>query len=159
LLDEASGWAQRAWAAVSDAVGDAKAGISSQGASISDRASGTFASMQHQSARFNEMVQTTFRDQPLIGGALAFAFGAAMGAALPRTPLEDSVLGNKASEVKSDLMAQADQALDKGAELASAAYESAAEVATEIHDTARERIGEKFGQLDNPSERSSPRHH
>lgn len=145
LLDEASGWVQQAWSAMTDAVDGARSGLAQGSRSFTQGASSTFDAVQHQSARFNDMVQAAFRDQPLVGGALAFAFGAAIGAALPRTEQEDAMMGDMASKVKKDLTAEADKALDKGQELASQAYERASSVASELHEAARVRIGEEFG--------------
>jgi hypothetical protein len=158
LLDEASGWAQRAWTALTDAVDGARTGISDGGRSISQTASSAYDSMNHQSARFNEMVQTAFRDQPLIGGALAFAFGAAIGAALPRTEQENAVMGDMASKVKKDMTTEAEKVLDKGSEVAAQAYDRASSVASELHDIARDRIGEEFGKASD-AEEVRQRHH
>lgn len=161
LLDEASGWAQRAWTAVTDAVSDARSHMSDGSRSISQSASSAFSSMSHQSGRVNELIQSTFRDQPLIGGALAFAFGAAIGAAIPRTEQENALMGDAAGKVKKDLTAQAEKALDKGSDLASAAYEKATTVASELHDTAREKLGQEFAKVARPdnSDSERPRHH
>ncbi|RYE56306.1 MAG: DUF3618 domain-containing protein, partial [Rhizobiaceae bacterium] len=92
-LDAASGWAERAWSAVTDAVASAGSSISDGTGSLQRAAASSMGSMQQHSARFQDVVQTAFKDQPLVGGALAFAFGAAIGAALPKTEQEDAVLG------------------------------------------------------------------
>lgn len=161
LLDEASGWAQRAWTAMSDAMSGARSSVSDGGRSFRQGASSTFDAMHHQSARFNEMVQGAFRDQPLVGGALAFAFGAAIGAALPRTEQENAMMGEMAGKVRRDLTDEADKALQKGSEMASEAYDRASAVASDLHDAAKERIGEEFGGMrsGDGSEEARPRHH
>ena len=97
-LDEASGWAQRTWTAITDTVAGVGSNVSDGRRSVAQSASSSFEAAQHQTARFNDMIQTTFRDQPLVGGALAFAFGAAIGAALPRTDQEDALMGDTATK-------------------------------------------------------------
>lgn len=161
LLDEASGWAHSAWTAITDAVDGTRSSLAGAGRSFAQTASSSYGAMQSQSARVGEMIQTAFRDQPLIGGALAFAAGAAIGAALPRTEQEGAVMGEMASKVRRDLSAEADKMLDKGSELASEAFDRASSVASDVHRAAKERIGEEFGKMPDPpaSEQARPRHH
>ena len=161
LLDEASGWAQSAWTAMTDAMDGTRSGLSGVGRSVAQGASSSYGAMQNQSARLGDMIQTAFRDQPLIGGALAFAAGAAIGAALPRTEQEGAMMGEMASKVRRDLSAEADKMLDKGNELASEALDRASTVATDLHRAAKDRIGEEFGTMPDPlgSEQARPRHH
>lgn len=161
LLDEASGWAQRAWTAMADAVDGSKSSLADAGRSVAQNASSSYDAMQQQSARLGEMIQTAFRDQPLIGGALAFAAGAAIGASLPRTEQEGAIMGEMAGKVRRDLSSQADKILDKGNELASEALDRASSVAADVHQTAKDRIGEEFGKMPDPlnSEPARPRPH
>ena len=160
-LDAASGWAERAWSAVTDAVASAGSSISDGAGSLQKTAASSMDSMQQQSARFNDMVQTAFKDQPLVGGALAFAFGAAIGAALPKTEQENAIMGETASSVKKTLVAEADKALEKSNALASDALETATAVASDVRDVAKERISEEFGNFAGSSsqENGAPRHH
>ena len=161
LLDEASGWAQRAWSAMTDAVDGARSSVYEGGRSLRQGASSTFDAMHHQSARFSDMIQSAFRDQPLVGGALAFAFGAAIGAALPRTEQENAAMGEMASKVRRDLTNEADKVLEKGSDMASQAYDRASAMASDLHDAAKERISEEFGRplgSDDAAE-ARPRHH
>lgn len=161
LLDEASGWAQRAWTAMTDVMDGTRSSLSSAGRSFAHSASSSYGTVQNQSARLGEMIQTAFRDQPLIGGALAFAAGAAIGAALPRTEQESAVMGETASKVRSDLSKAAETVIEKGGEVASDAYNRASAAASDIHNVAKERLSEEFGKMPDPldSEQSRPRHH
>jgi hypothetical protein len=147
VVDEASGWAQRAWSAVTEKVADVGKQVSGGGQSFGKGASSAFQSAQDQSGRFNELIQGAFRDQPLVGGALAFAFGAAIGAALPRTDQEDALMGDAAAKVKDSLKVEADKAIEKGSDIASHALDTAADVASDVGDVARERIGEGLDKL------------
>lgn len=146
-LDAASGWAERTWTAITDAVAGTGASMSNGGSTLSQTASSSMNTVRTQSARFNDMVQTAFRDQPLVGGALAFAFGAAIGATLPKTEQEDALIGETASSVKMTLIAEADKAIDKGNELASQASKTAESVASDVRDFAKDRISEEVAKL------------
>jgi hypothetical protein len=160
-LDAASGWAERAWSAVTDAVSSATSSVTSGNDTLRGAASASMDAMQQQSARMNDMIQTAFKDQPLVGGALAFAFGAAIGAALPRTEHEDALMGETASSVKKSLHAEADKALEKGNELASDALGTATAIASDVRDVAKDRITEEYGKFaHSPSQdNASPKHH
>jgi ElaB/YqjD/DUF883 family membrane-anchored ribosome-binding protein len=161
LLDEASGWAQRAWSAVTDAASDAQGSLSDAGRSLSHNASASYAAVQDQTTRFGEMIRGAFRDQPLVGGALAFAAGAAIGAVLPKTEQESAVMGEAASKIRKDLSHKAEAVLDKGQELASDAYETASAAAADLHDTAKTRLNEEFGKVAErmDADPAQPRHH
>ena len=157
LLDAASGWAESAWTATTNAVDGTRSSLSDAGRSLAQSASSSYDAMQHQSARLTEMIQTAFRDQPLVGGALAFAARAAIGASLPRTEREDAVRGDKAGEVRREMAAEADKVLDKGNELASDAIDRAASVAADVHQAAKDRISEEFGRERDPLNPEQPR--
>jgi gas vesicle protein len=146
-LDEASGWAERTWTSITDTVSGLGSTVSDGRRSVTQKASSSFEAAQQQSARFNDMIQTTFRDQPLVGGALAFAFGAAIGAALPRTDQEDALIGDTATKVKDSLKAEADKAIEAGSDIAAQALDTATDVASDVRDVARERIGEGFDKI------------
>jgi hypothetical protein len=49
--------------------------------------------------------------------------------------------------VRRDFVNEADKVIQKGSELASEAYERASTVASDLHDTAKERIGEAVRQM------------
>lgn len=161
LLDDASGWIASAWSAMTDAADGTRSRLSGAGRSFTQSASSSYDAMQHQTTQLSAMIQSAFRDQPLVGGALAFAAGAAIGAALPRTDQEGAVMGEMASKVRHDLSDKAEAALDKGNELATEAYEKASAVAADLHRTAKDRISEEFGKMPDSrdSEQSRPRHH
>jgi hypothetical protein len=160
-LDAASGWAERAWTAVTDAVSSASSNVTSGTTSLRGSASASMDAVQQRSAQMTDMIQTAFKDQPLVGGALAFAFGAAIGAALPKTEQEDALIGETASSVKKTLQSEADKALDKGKEIASDALETATSVASDVRDVAKDRITEEFGKVAGSAsqDNGSPRHH
>lgn len=146
-LDAASGWAARTWSSITGAASSMASSVTDGGSSLKRATSDSLGSIQDQSARINDMLQTTFRDQPLVGGALAFAFGAAIGAALPRTDQEDALMGEAASDVRNTFTSEANKLMDKGSEIASQIAETAAGVASEVNNVAKDRITEEFGKM------------
>ena len=114
--------------------------------SVGNTAMNMSVSVRHQAAHLNETIARQFQDQPLIGGALAFALGAVIGAALPNTRRENEAMGETAEDVRNQLSTKASEAMHKAGETASSVYEKAAAVASEVHDTARDRIAEEARQ-------------
>ena len=133
LLDEAAGWASHSWQLVRDAAQGLKDGVTAR-ASASRHGVGDAASaVQHQAGQLNQMILTQFRDQPLVGGALAFAAGAALGSSLPHTPQEDELVGKQADAVK-----------DKIGEAAADLYEEGKGKASELYAEASRKAGEAY---------------
>lgn len=132
LFDEASGWVSTTWHDLKRSAGRTADEMSSAGRSALD--TGT---------QMNDAILKHFRDQPLVGGALAFAVGAAIGAALPHTKVEDEAVGSVSDDVKSRLSQQASNTMNAAGELATNAYDTAVSVAADVHDTARDRVKEE----------------
>jgi ElaB/YqjD/DUF883 family membrane-anchored ribosome-binding protein len=136
LLDEASGWASHTWQKAREKLHDARDAISAQASSGKARASRASDAMHSQIDSLNQTVIQQFRDQPLVGGALAFALGAALGSALPRTEQEDAVLGEAADAVKG-----------KVGEAAADLYQEGKEKAGDLYAGAAGRAGELYQQV------------
>ncbi|SFB62358.1 Protein of unknown function [Rhizobium sp. NFR07] len=132
LFDEASGWISSTWQDLTRSAGRTGDTVSQAGRSAIDTG-----------AQLNDAILKHFRDQPLVGGALAFAVGAAIGAALPHTKAEDEALGSASDEVKSMVSHQASETLDKAEQVATDVLDKAVSIATDVHDTARDRIQEE----------------
>lgn len=132
LFDEASGWISSTWQDLTRSAGRTGDTVSQAGRSAMDTG-----------AQLNDAILKHFRDQPLVGGALAFAVGAAIGAALPHTKAEDETLGSASDEVKSMVSHQASETLDKAEQVATDVLDKAVSIATDVHDTARDRIQEE----------------
>ncbi|MEX2692044.1 DUF3618 domain-containing protein [Rhizobium mongolense] len=143
MFDAASGWASKTWAQVKDTASNIGTRASDAASSISERSASAGTSMQEQASRLNDAILTHFRDQPLVGGALAFAVGAAIGAALPHTEAEDEYLGEAADAAKDTVAAQASSMMDQGTEIASDVYGRAVSAAADVHDAAKARVVEE----------------
>jgi ElaB/YqjD/DUF883 family membrane-anchored ribosome-binding protein/uncharacterized protein YjbJ (UPF0337 family) len=124
LLDDASGWASHTWQMAREKMHDAR-----------DTAGHAGDAMRGQMDNLNQTILHQFRDQPLVGGALAFALGAALGSTLPHTDAEDAVMGEASDAVKG-----------KAGEAASDLYEDAKDKATDLYASVSERAGELYQQ-------------
>jgi cell division septum initiation protein DivIVA len=138
LLDEAMGWASHTWRKARRRLHDARDAVGSRAGMFSSRAGEAGGALRSQTGRLNETIVGQFRDQPLVGGALAFAIGAALGAALPRTPQEDELMGEAADVVKAKAGEQAAGIYEQGKEQATKLYDKATEKASELLDEAKE---------------------
>jgi len=143
MFDRASGWASDTWSVVKDAASQVAQHASDASSSLSERSANAGSNVNEQVGKLNQAVLTQFRDQPLVGGALAFALGAAIGATLPHTEKEDEDLGEAADAAKDAVAKQASAVVDQGKEFASDVYDKAVSVATDVHDAARDRIGDE----------------
>ena len=135
LLDEASGWAASTWHDLTSA-----GGRSAQELAESARRMGR--DVQSSATRLGRDAMQMLEEQPLVMGALAFAAGAAIGAALPRTEQEDSMVGEAADDVKREAGAMASDLYERGKQKAAEVYEDVSGTAGEIYEDAKQRLGE-----------------
>ncbi len=140
MLSHARDWADHSWRDMRHSVAS---GLSNVGAAVKDAASNVSSgtrhlggSMQHQSDQLGRQIVSLFDQQPLVAGALAFAVGAAAGAALPHTAQEDQLLGE-----------QADKLRGKAAKVAGKLYEDGKEKAAELYEDASEQAGKIYGDV------------
>jgi ElaB/YqjD/DUF883 family membrane-anchored ribosome-binding protein len=135
LIDEASGWASHTWQKAREKLHDARHAIGSQAGAGQRRAGHASDAVRGQMENLNQTIINQFREQPLVGGALAFALGAALGSALPPTEQEDAVLGETADKLKA-----------KAAGEASGLYEGGKDKLSELHDAVADKGGELYRQ-------------
>ncbi|QKK33121.1 DUF3618 domain-containing protein (plasmid) [Rhizobium indicum] len=140
MFDAATGWAAERWEQAKSAANGMSARASAAASSLSAQSSSAATSLQEQTSKLNEVILTQFRDQPLVGGALAFAVGAAIGAALPHTDTEDELLGEASDSATDKLGARALDVVDQGKDVASEVYGKAALVASDAHDAVKDRV-------------------
>ena len=159
LFDDASGWVAASWQDLKHSAARAGHHVSEAGRSAGRTTMDMGASVRDSAQALNETIFRQFRDQPLVGGALAFAVGAAIGAALPRTEREDALMGEMSDDVKGKVAAEASHAMDKAEAVATEVSHTAAAVVSDVHDAAKDRIVEEARQFRNPSNGSAPRPH
>jgi hypothetical protein len=142
-FDEASGWASHRFHDVQHGVASAVHHAGQTAHELTDAAQG-------QVDRASRMIASTFESQPLVAGALAFAAGAALGAALPHTREEDKLLGAAADKARSKASAVASEVYDAGKEAVGDLYERGKDAAGDFVD--------KVAGSDSPPRRGSEYH-
>lgn len=147
LFDHASGWISESWRDLKHSASRATRHVSEAGRSAGNATANLGASMRDSAQSLNSAILHQFRDQPLVGGALAFAVGAAIGAALPRTEREDEMMGEMSDQLKHRAAVKASDTMDRAGTLATDVARSATAVASDVHATAKQRIVEEAHQL------------
>jgi hypothetical protein len=113
------------------AAASARDTLSSTASTAAQRARTMAGTAREQAVRYGHRAEETFLDtldrEPLVIGALGLAVGAAVGAALPSTPIEDRYVGPLR-----------DRALDEGKVRAKEGLRQAKEVATAAVDTVKQ---------------------
>ena len=132
-FDDAAGWASHAFHDVQHGVGHAVDQVSQQAQQLGGAA-------QQQVDRTTRMAMDLFKDQPLVAGALAFAAGAAIGAALPHTEQEDQAVGKVADKVKRQAAEAASDVYEDGKARAAELYDKGKEGAAQVYSDARDAI-------------------
>jgi hypothetical protein len=133
VLDQATGWANHAWQDVTEQVGH-------QVEHLARSASRMSRDVQAEASRVTRSAVHMLEDQPLILGALAFAAGAGIGAALPPTRQEDELIGEASDEVRREAGHLAADLYERGKEKASETYEDLSSKAGDIYQDAKGKL-------------------
>jgi len=140
-LDEAMGWASHRMRDLKHGIGQAIGQVGDAVGQLGGHAQNLGGSTKDQLDRTNRMIMDTFQNQPLVAGALAFAAGAALGAALPSTREEDRLVGEVADKVRSKAAEVASDVYEEGKSRAADLYQRGKEGASEIYDDLRDKPG------------------
>lgn len=98
--------------------------------------------MHTQTDQVVRQIGALFDRQPLIAGALAFAAGAALGAALPHTAQEDELLGEQADKVRGQATAAAGDLYAQGKDKAADLYKDASAKVSEVYSDAKASVSD-----------------
>ena len=131
--------ARRAGASVRRGAHDARESMShaaSRARSAASRAGHGISGGAHSAA---DQLQQWHEDNPLVMGGLAFALGAALGAATPNTRREDELMGEYGERARDRVAREARRQEAKVADKAADAAESAREKVQEAGSRTRER--------------------
>lgn len=150
LLDEATGWASHSWRAAGSAMHRAKGGIDN----LRDRTMHAGEGLYRRADQFGGGIEHFLRDQPLVAGALAFAIGAAIGAALPHTREEDELIGDASDRLKERAVDEARDLYREGKEQVQQRYGEAKDQAARLYEESGGISGQGDGQSE--TERSRP---
>ncbi len=133
VLHDAADWASHTWRDASSQVRDRVDALTTSAQHLTHDA-------RDQINRMTGVISDTLTTQPLVGAALAFAAGAALGAALPHTRQEDEVVGSLADDVKGKVTEVASDLYAAGKEKAGEIYEEATDKAKDVYKDARASI-------------------
>lgn len=143
-LDNATGWASETWQGIRDK-------FSGGANNLAGSASHLGGDVRHRADRLGHTVSRTLEEQPLLAGALAFAAGAALAAALPHTRQEDELVGEQSDRMKDEAGNMAGRVYGKSKEQAAEVYEDASEKAGELYRHAKSTVGgEDTGSSETP---------
>jgi hypothetical protein len=98
---------------------------------------------QERMDRTSRMAMDMYQNQPLVAGALAFAAGAAIAAALPRTEQEDQAVGEISDKVKRQAADVASDVYEEGKQRAADLYEKGKEGAAQVYGDMRDEAAER----------------
>lgn len=145
LIDDATSWASHTWQQAQDKVEEARSSVESSGEAANSKIGETSDKLRHQADKLNQTILTQFRDQPLVGGALAFAVGAALAAALPHTSQEDALLGEAADALKTKAGEQAGEVMSEGKAKAEEIYGQVSDKAADLYGQVKDGLTEALG--------------
>jgi hypothetical protein len=142
VLSEAQGWTSHGWRGLSHGIGSAIGGVGSAARHAMHGASSGGRHLAGSTDQLGRQITQLFDSQPLIAGALAFAAGAAVGAALPHTEEEDNLVGEQADKIKERASKTAGELYEKGKEQVPDLVEGAKQKAGEIYSDAKRKVSE-----------------
>jgi hypothetical protein len=121
---------------LADKAGDAMSGAKDRLAEMGSTASG-------YAGRAKGALSDIMENEPLVVGAVGLVIGAAIGASLPHTDLEDRTVGP-----------MRDQVVDKGKEMAQEGLQQASDVAQAAYSRAKEELQKPAGDDADPAQRA-----
>ena len=115
-------------------------GASSAAGWASDTASSAGSSLRSGGRRASAKAQAGYQQNPLVGGLIAAAVGAILGAVIPETDYEDEMLGEYGDAARSKAGELADTAKAKASDLAEQGKAKAADAAQTALDKADSKL-------------------
>jgi len=137
LMDAATGWVSDTWGSADEAVRGAGDRLGDGRNTLRQGAGQAGAEAQQQASQLGKTLLGVLHDQPLVGGALAFAVGAAIASALPHTAQEDRAFGEAADKLRQQAGEAASEAYDEGKEQVADLYEQVTDKAEELYDQVK----------------------
>jgi gas vesicle protein len=139
-LVDAQGWASDTWESASGRLGDLQDSVADRAAGIGRRAVAATGQVQDNASALGRTISDLLRDQPLVGGALAFALGAAIATALPVSPKEDALLGDASDRVKEQGKKMAAETYDESKQQLNEAFEQTRDEAAKVYSTVKDDL-------------------
>ena len=145
--ERASEWGQTVSSAASgamhstrEALGGARDGLAEGGRSVQDAGMSARDWGSRRAHGVQDSLYSGIEDHPLVLGGIAFAIGAALGAALPHTRAEDELVGPHADRMKQKAAEIASTEADKAVAVASAVIDEGKQIVEETADTLARKL-------------------
>jgi len=142
-LEDAQGWANETWHNAANRAGELGDTVRQGADDLRRRAAAAGSQLQGNAGSVGKTVTDLLHDQPLIGGALAFAVGAAIASALPPTKQEDQLVGKTSDQLKAEGGRMASDVYEKGKEQVSQVYQDAQDEAASIYGKVKDDLTTK----------------
>lgn len=140
LLDDATNWASHTWHDLTSAGRDIAGSAAHLAGNLQSGAGHLARDVRSNAAQMSRTALHALEEQPLIAAALAFAAGAALGAALPPTKQEDEAIGAMADDMKREAANVAGDLYEQGREKVAEVYGEASDRAGEIYADAKRKL-------------------
>jgi uncharacterized protein DUF3618 len=147
LADRAAEWSDKVAQAASGAVhstreamGSAREALTEGGRSLRQGGHSARDWSGRKAQGMQDVLASGIDANPLVFGGIAFALGAALGAALPRTRAEDEFLGPHADRMKESVSAIASDEAQKAKAVASAVIEEGKQIVQEAAGSLAENM-------------------
>ncbi|KAA3452285.1 hypothetical protein C7I87_02570 [Mesorhizobium sp. SARCC-RB16n] len=142
---------------ISDAAGSVSSAASSVGSALSSaakgaaegltsNAAGAGSTASDMAAKASRSAQELLNDQPLAVAAVGLAIGAAIGAMLPHTAMEDEQLGAYGEKLRNTSETMLEQGLDQAKQVAAEAYDTIKQEAGR-QDTRTGTVADQIGDM------------
>jgi hypothetical protein len=141
---------------IGDGAQETVAGLTGQ---VGDALRSASGAVGRQADRMQHDVQSIMRDQPLVIAGVGLALGAALGAALPGTELENRLVGEARDEVVGEAKALGREQLDHAQQALGKVGEAVKGVGSEVKDGLRQvtqRVRDSVGDVENSGKGSNP---
>jgi len=146
-LAEAQGWASDAWEGAGTRLGAIGGGIAAGADAARRRAVDTGGQLKGGASSAGNAIAELLREQPLVGGAIAFAIGAALASALPPTEQEDELVGETADEIKARAGEFVGNAYEEGKQQLNTAFDEVREEAAAAYTETRPEADRTTGSV------------
>jgi hypothetical protein len=146
-LGEAQGWASDVWEEAGTRLGAIGGGIVAGADAARRQATDTGGRLRDNAGSAGNAIAELLREQPLVGGAIAFAIGAALASALPPTEQEDELVGETADEIKARAGEFVGDAYEEGKQQLNTAFDEVREEAAAAYTETRPETDRTTGSV------------
>lgn len=139
-IARASGWASHSWKKAERGAKQMRRSVMKGAGRLGDRARDAGQGIRETGGQALGAADDFIHDRPLVSGAIAFALGALIAGALPRTRQEDRLFGEASDAVRDTAAQQASKLYDQGREQAADLHEKGRQAAADTYEEAKHAV-------------------